>query len=227
VAGDLMAFRWTEASGFAALGALEPPPLDSSAARAISGDGTTIVGVSDRAGGEEAFRWTALTGVSGLGVLSPTVPSSAATAVSADGSIVVGTSVLPPSDTSFIWDAPGGMRSLQQLLVARGARCAAGWRSLRPTGISADGRIVAGSGTNPAGLSESWIADLGGPAGACYANCDGSTGAPVLSVADFNCFIAAFAAGDPRANCDCSAETAPLNVNDFVCFTNVFAAGCP
>nr|HET9185987.1 hypothetical protein [Solirubrobacterales bacterium] len=31
----------------------------------------------------------------------------------------------------------------------------------------------------------------------CYANCDGSTIAPVLNVLDFNCFLNRFAAGCP------------------------------
>ncbi len=37
---------------------------------------------------------------------------------------------------------------------------------------------------------------VGGPV-ACYANCDGSTSAPVLNVADFTCFLQDFAAGCP------------------------------
>ena len=65
------------------------------------------------------------------------------------------------------------------------------------------------------------------PCGACYANCDGSTGAPVLNVNDFVCFQNRFAAGDPYANCDGSTTTPVLNVNDFVCFQARFAAGCP
>jgi hypothetical protein len=58
---------------------------------------------------------------------------------------------------------------------------------------------------------------------ACYANCDGSTGTPVLNVNDFVCFSQRFAASDPYADCDRSGG---LNVNDFVCFQGAFAAGC-
>src|SRR5262249_19850854 len=36
----------------------------------------------------------------------------------------------------------------------------------------------------------------------CYPNCDGSTVAPCLTVADFGCFLNAFAAGSTYANCD-------------------------
>ena len=61
----------------------------------------------------------------------------------------------------------------------------------------------------------------------CYANCDGSTIAPILNVNDFSCFLNKYAAGDPAANCDASTIAPVLNVNDFSCFTNRFAAGCP
>ena len=61
----------------------------------------------------------------------------------------------------------------------------------------------------------------------CYANCDGSTTAPVLNIADFTCFLNRFAAGDPWANCNHSTTPPVLNVADFTCFLNAFAAGCP
>jgi autotransporter-associated beta strand protein len=58
----------------------------------------------------------------------------------------------------------------------------------------------------------------------CYANCDLSTGSPLLNVNDFICFQSKFAAADPYADCDRSGT---LNVNDFICFQSTFAAGCP
>src|SRR5262249_31097857 len=60
----------------------------------------------------------------------------------------------------------------------------------------------------------------------CYANCDQSTTVPVLNVADFSCFLNAFAAGNLYANCDGSTTSPVLNVGDFSCFLNRFAAGC-
>jgi hypothetical protein len=65
-----------------------------------------------------------------------------------------------------------------------------------------------------------------GPA-PCYANCDGSTVAPILNVGDFTCFLQRFAAGDSYANCDGSTIPPVLNVGDFTCFLQRFAAGCP
>jgi hypothetical protein len=61
----------------------------------------------------------------------------------------------------------------------------------------------------------------------CYANCDGSTTAPILNVQDFACFLNRFASADPYANCDHSTAPPVLNVQDFSCFLNAFAAGCP
>jgi hypothetical protein len=61
---------------------------------------------------------------------------------------------------------------------------------------------------------------------ACYANCDNSTGQPILNVADFTCFLTKFAAGDPYANCDGSTQVPTLNIADFTCFLAKFAAGC-
>jgi Lectin C-type domain len=62
--------------------------------------------------------------------------------------------------------------------------------------------------------------------GGCYPNCDGSTTAPCLNVADFSCFLNEFAAGSSHANCDHSTLPPVLNVADFSCFLNEFAAGC-
>jgi choice-of-anchor B domain-containing protein len=61
----------------------------------------------------------------------------------------------------------------------------------------------------------------------CYANCDGSSSAPVLNVLDFNCFLNRFAAGESYANCDGSTVAPIFNVLDFNCFLNRFSAGCP
>ncbi len=62
---------------------------------------------------------------------------------------------------------------------------------------------------------------------ACYPNCDQSTGNPVLTSNDFQCFINNFAAGAASANCDGSTGTPTLTANDFQCFVDQFASGCP
>ncbi len=60
----------------------------------------------------------------------------------------------------------------------------------------------------------------------CYANCDGSTGTPMLTANDFQCFINAYASSSSYANCDGSTGTPALTANDFQCFINSFAGGC-
>jgi hypothetical protein len=66
----------------------------------------------------------------------------------------------------------------------------------------------------------------GAAASSCYANCDGDTGTPFLTINDFICFQSAFAAGASYANCDGSTTPPVLTVNDFVCFQSMFTAGC-
>ncbi len=68
---------------------------------------------------------------------------------------------------------------------------------------------------------------IGSPPPACYANCDASTGSPLLTANDFQCFLDRFAAGESYANCDLSTGNPSLTANDFQCFLNTYAAGCP
>ncbi len=48
----------------------------------------------------------------------------------------------------------------------------------------------------------------------------------VLSAADFTCFLSKFQSGDEYANCDGSTAAPVLSVSDFVCFLNAFRGGC-
>jgi hypothetical protein len=96
-----------------------------------------------------------------------------------------------------------------------------------PVGRVTTSTVGATTGTvSSIGLVTRFLLEPAGPA-PCYANCDGSTIAPVLNVLDFNCFLNRFAAGDSYANCDGSTIAPVLNVLDFNCFLNRFAAGCP
>jgi cyclophilin family peptidyl-prolyl cis-trans isomerase len=61
----------------------------------------------------------------------------------------------------------------------------------------------------------------------CYVNCDASTRAPVLNVADFICFLSRYAAGSAYANCDGSTAAPTLTASDFMCFMDRYASGCP
>lgn len=61
----------------------------------------------------------------------------------------------------------------------------------------------------------------------CYANCDNSTGTPLLSANDFQCFINRYNNNDPYANCDQSTTFPMLTPNDLQCFINKYVSGCP
>lgn len=79
------------------------------------------------------------------------------------------------------------------------------------------------------GVGTAPIVDRGAIEGApcvCYTNCDESTGTPLLTQNDFQCFINRFAAGETYANCDGSTGVPLLTQNDFQCFLNRFATGC-
>ncbi len=75
----------------------------------------------------------------------------------ADGSIIGGED---NNEAAFIWDSAHGTRSLQAVLVndyGLGSSLT-GWALRRVTGISADGRVLAGWGTDSAGQYEPWVA---------------------------------------------------------------------
>jgi probable HAF family extracellular repeat protein len=154
------AFRWTESEGMTDLGTL--PGFTTSAATAASFDGRVIVGGSFRAEFGEAFRWSQEEGLVGLGVF-PGYDLSAASAVSADGAIIVGTNTsVSALSVPFIWSAEQGMRSLQQVLIedyGLGAQLA-GWQLYSADDLSADGRVIVGTGLSPRGESEAWRAVL-------------------------------------------------------------------
>ncbi len=195
-----------------------------SSALAVTPDGAVIVGQS--AG--RAVRWTE-TGIQNLGEIPGGIAGSTyiATAVSADGNTVVGLAnynATQGTGTAFIWDPARGMRDLNFVLASDFGLDLGGFQCFYARGISADGKVIVGYGFG-AQFQEPFVADLH-TAAVCYANCDGSTTAPVLNVLDFGCFLNRFAAGDTYANCDASTTPPVLNVLDFGCFLNRFAAGC-
>ncbi len=93
VNGFWHAFRWTAATGMVDLGTLGGP---ESAAFAVNGDGSVIVGsslTSQSTGSDIAFRWTAKTGMQDISKLV-NVPQrlilQSAVGVSQDGTVVTG-----------------------------------------------------------------------------------------------------------------------------------------
>lgn len=87
--------------------------------------------------------------------------------------------------------------------------------------------VLGGTFASMNGIGSSNISMWYGCDPPCPANCDQSTGTPVLTANDFQCFLNAYAAGLPSANCDGSMGNPVLTANDFQCFLNLYAAGCP
>jgi uncharacterized membrane protein len=144
------AFRWTQQTGMVSLG-LGYLGLPSSA-NAVSADGSVIVGNH----GGQVFRWTQQTGRIGLGDVEH-IGGGDAKGVSADGSILVG--VGSDWEMAFRWTQKTGMVSLKETLIGAGLDVS-GWTLSSANAISADGFTIVGSGTNPSGQSEAWVANL-------------------------------------------------------------------
>jgi probable HAF family extracellular repeat protein len=159
-AGVQQAFVWTPGRGESWLPAL--PGGRHSAALAVSRDGTAVVGVSESHEGPQAFLWRE-DGLLGLGDLPGGVFDSRATSVSAGGATVVGES-RGQGDLreAFVWTARDGIRPLGEVLAAAGVDLT-GWKLTTAAAVSADGRVVAGTGTNPRGEVEAWRAVLAAP----------------------------------------------------------------
>jgi probable HAF family extracellular repeat protein len=85
---------------------------NNSEARAVSADGSVVVGVADNSNGDSrAFRWTLSAGIQNLGTLGG--EWSEATDVSADGSVIVGWSYDANNIYhAFRWTESSGMQDL-------------------------------------------------------------------------------------------------------------------
>jgi len=118
-----------------------------SEAYAVSGDGSTVVGISVSASGIEAFRWTRAEGMVGLGDLPGGNFSSYAFGVSADGSVVVGISYSAKNREAFRWTESEGMVGLGNLGGL--------WSSAED--VSADGTIVVGKSRTGSGQYQAFL----------------------------------------------------------------------
>ena len=156
------AFIWSEDDGMTTLGFL-PNSGYSSYGYDISADGSTVVGIGWISDGYEAFRWTEETGMEGLGDLPGGYYSSIPYAVSGDGSILVGEGNSGTPNGAFIWEPGTGMRSLYDVLQDDFGLDLNGWELWQARGISSDGKTIVGSGRNPSGQVEAWIAQLDTP----------------------------------------------------------------
>jgi uncharacterized membrane protein len=151
------------------------PGATSSTARRVSADGSFIVGQSShplpvgstdlRA---EAFRWTEASGMVSLGDLPGGRIISNANDVSADGSVIVGSGETSFENgvsisEAFYWTSATGMLNLRNVLISAGATGLDGWTLSEARGVSWDGFTVVGSGINPSGAIEAFVATVPEP----------------------------------------------------------------
>jgi probable HAF family extracellular repeat protein len=176
------------------------------------------LGISDTglvAGGPSAYRWL----TSNPQLLSiPLFTAHEAWAAGDDGSTVGWGFTATNPRRGFIYTDCFGTRDINTMLVAGS--------TIEVTAIydlDAAGRLV-GSGLTSTGDTVPVLLTPGSPP--CPPNCDCSTGSPLLTPNDFQCFINFFAEGSTRANCDHSVGSPFLTPNDFQCFLNAFAGGC-
>ncbi|MEM7576532.1 MAG: hypothetical protein AAF328_03570 [Planctomycetota bacterium] len=149
---------------------------------AVSADGRVVVGTSHVGPfldmesfrvEREAFLWSEATGMIGLNQLNgdesdQTLKISRALDVSDDGSVIVGDSTAPEGTiTGFVWNEAMGMRSVYEVLVSVGqAEAIEGWSLGTVWGVSGDGTVIVGRGTDPQGESRVWIATIPEPGAA-------------------------------------------------------------
>ncbi len=164
------AFIWDVSNGMRGLGGLPGQPAISRAT-AISRDGATVVGYARVEGlsgpdYDEPFVWDAARGMRSLGAFAGarvSVPLD----VSDGGSTVVGYMPFPfaGTDLALIWAEESGPQRVDFLLQSLGIDLA-GWRLERANGISADGTTIVGTGIDPSGQRQAWIAVIPEPTSA-------------------------------------------------------------
>lgn len=149
-------FLWTSAAGYEFIG--RPDGFQTMRPSALSRDASSVVGLGqiDAVYSSEyyALIWRRSTGWLNLGL-------GALNAVSGDGGVAVGNQIEPSTlaERASVWDLANGLRLVTDVLDGAGVTTS-GWTLLDATSVSADGKLVLGTGTNPSGLSEAWLACL-------------------------------------------------------------------
>ncbi len=156
------AFTWTESGGIVGLGDLTGGE-NSSRALAISNDGSFITGWGTSSNGKEAVRWNG-SEIIGLGDLLGGDFLSEAIDISSDGSTIVGFGTTNNGTEAFIWDQFNGIQNLKEVLISNYGLDLTGWTLTSANGISGNGLSIVGSGINPNGQIEAWVANIPEPA---------------------------------------------------------------
>lgn len=204
------AFRWTAEAGMIDLGTAGGGFVSSAAA--ISRDGSVIVGNASTAQSSSAvFRWTAASGIVPV-VEVGDGDAFTVHAVNGDGSIIVGGGIYG----ARMWKNGVGLIDIPAALAAAGENLI-GWQLTHATGISTDGRMIAGYGTHN-GRTEGWVAML---PGACVADFNHSGDVGLQDILDF---LSAYF--DAALTADINGSGA-VSVQDVFDFLAAYFAGCP
>jgi uncharacterized membrane protein len=155
--GGVEPFVWTVPDGLVGLGDI-PGGIFYAIAWGVSRDGSTLVGGARASNGnDEPFLWTEAGGFVFPDATHGATFSSELLAASADGSVAVGYD----GDGGMIWDAVHGMRSVANVLANDLGLDLGGWLLGAVSDVSDDGLTLTGSGVNPSGDFEAWVAHLG------------------------------------------------------------------
>lgn len=154
---------WVSGAEPRGLGFLAPGHTAANAT-GISGDGRVVVGASVDANQTWApFRWTEADGMMDLGQLSEPREGMFPQAVSSDGSVIVGfvQAVDQLRAAGFIWTEDRGLRyftsELSELCMDSFLQ---EWSYVGVRGISGDGTVLIGFGTDPEGRDQGWVLRL-------------------------------------------------------------------
>jgi uncharacterized membrane protein len=157
----------------------------------VSFDGGVIVGTSYFQHSALGYRWTAETGTTALNI-PPGFSDSVATDVSADGNIVIGQALVNTANSwryffpwgqspilfewngeallaqvshATSWTPTNGTQLLLDVLKQEYGLADElnGWALISASAISANGRVIAGVGVNPAGAFQGWVAIIPEP----------------------------------------------------------------
>lgn len=154
MSGNDTPIRW-EADKFYVLGCLEGSAgLAERTSVAATPSGELVIGYCNG-----PFLWTEGKGVVRVDSNGP-MQDFRPFAMNGDGSIIVGKSI--DSNIAVIWDAKHNTRDLKHVLESEYGLELHGWSLEMPLGVSGDGTMIVGFGTNPCGLHEAWAARIDG-----------------------------------------------------------------
>lgn len=138
------------------IGLGRPDGFFTTQATGCSSGGSIVCGTASTKHGVKPFTWSKGTGLVLLPLPSG-IESAATYYITSDGKTVFGGSV--PHGSGLVWRADFGVATLTDFLRKNGVDTD-GWSLRSVTGISDDGRVIAGVGRKPSGESSNWVVTL-------------------------------------------------------------------